>query len=153
MAKRKSKSGNNLINAILYILVGILFCVFRGGVIDWAMTAIGVVWIVTGILTILRGGIVEGVISMAVGALVIMGGWLFVDLVLLIFGVIIAAKGIIELVKALPRGNINAVISAAVTTVVGLMLVVSKWALLDWLFIVIGVVLVIDGVLLLLGKK
>ncbi|MBQ8381710.1 MAG: DUF308 domain-containing protein [Clostridia bacterium] len=40
---------------------------------------------------------------------------------------------------------------AALTVVVGVMLVVSKWAMLNWVFIVIGVLLIVDGAMEILG--
>ena len=45
------------------------------------------------------------------------------------------------------------VIFAVLTLAVGVMLIVSKWALIDWFFIVMGVIFIVDGVLGLFGKK
>ncbi len=150
MAKKKS---NNLLNAVLYILVGILLCVFKASVLNWAMTAVGAILIVYGILRCLRDEIMGGVITAAVGVVIIWGGWSFVDLVLLILGVVLAVKGILDLVTYSRYKNSMAVLASILTVIVGVALAINKWALLDWLFIVLGVVLIVDGLLMALGKN
>ncbi len=151
--KPSFKSDNALINAALYILVGALLCIFRAGVLEWAMTAIGIVLIVMGVLNIIKKELVEGIVMAGIGVVVILGGWLFVDIILLVLGVALAIKGVLDLVKTLNDRNIPTMAGSIITVVVGIMLVISKWALLDWLFIIIGLVLIADGVLMAMGKK
>ncbi len=146
------KSNNNLINAVLYILLGVVMCVFKSGMLNWAMTAVGVIMIVVGVLDILKSQIIEGIVMAAIGVLILVGGWMFVDIILLILGIVLVLKGILDLVKAISRGLLP-ILAAILTIAVGAMLIVSKWAMLDWLFLILGVVLIIDGVLLALGKK
>ncbi len=149
MAK-KSKT-NDIISALLYIAVGILLCVFRAGLLNWAMTAIGIVMIVVGVLKALKKEVISGVILAAVGVVLIMGGWMFVDIILLILGAVLAVNGLLDLFRALKRKNVASTVAAVITMVVGVALIISKWALLDWLFIIIGAVLIVDGVLMALG--
>ncbi len=147
------KSNQNLINAALYILIGVLLCIFRASVLDWAMTAIGIVLIAIGILNIVKKALAEGIIMAAIGVVVILGGWLFIDIILLILGVALLIKGVLDLVRAIEHKSVPTIVGSVITMVVGVMLVVSKWALLDWLFIIIGAVLIVDGVLMALGKS
>ncbi len=154
MAKRKNTDNSALITGILYILIGILFCVFRGEVLSWMMTAIAVLCIVAGVVNLCKNRITDGVIMAAVGVLVLLGGWLFVDILFLVLGVMLTAKGILDLVRALEvKNNTSAVMAALFSIAVGIMLIISKWALLNWLFIVLGIVLIVDGALIALGKK
>ncbi len=151
--KPSLKSNNPLINAALYIVIGLLLCIFRASLLEWAMTAVGIVMIVLGVLKALQNELIEGVIMAAVGIVIILGGWLFVDIILLVLGIALAAKGVLDLIKALETKDIPPIVGSAITILVGVALVISKWALLDWLFIIIGVVLIVDGVLMALGKK
>ncbi len=151
MAKRKSS--NSLINAALYILVGLMLIVFRAQVLDWAMTAIGAVLIVMGLLNVIRGGVIEGALLAIIGIAIIVIGWTFIDIVLLVLGAALAIKGLIDLVRAASRGAVLPLVSALITTLVGVALFAGKWIMLDWFFIVIGAVLVLDGVLSACGKR
>ncbi len=151
MARKKSSS-NNLLNAALYILVGVLLCVFKASVLNWAMTAIGAIMIVFGILKAVNGMMVEGVVMAAVGVVIIMGGWMFVDLILLILGIALILKGLLDLIRSIGNKKLVGVIASLITIAVGALLIYSKWALLDWLFIILGVVLIIDGILMAIGK-
>ena len=154
MAKSK-KSNSNIVNALMYIIIGVLFCVFRAGVINWLMTIAGVLFIVFGVIDITKGGITQGVLNIAIGVIILLGGWLFLEIVLIVFGVLIAVKGVLSLATALKRKKANAfeVLFAVLTIVAGIMLIISKWAIMDWFFIVMGVLFIVDGALALLGKK
>ena len=153
MAKRKRNS--NFASAIMYIVLGALFCIFKAGVIDWLMTAAGVLFIVFGIIDLVNNLTTSGIINVAIGIVILLGGWFFLEVVLLVFGIILTVKGVVALVNALKALNksIFEIIFAALTLAVGLMLIASRWALIDGFFVVMGIVFIVDGVLALLGKK
>ena len=117
------------------------------------MTIIGVLYIVQGVLDILNKDLVKGVINGGIGVLIIVFGWLFAAVASIIFGVLIIIKGAKELLECLKakKKNIFDLIAPIVTIVIGAMLIAGKF--LDWFFIVVGVVFIINGVLELLGKK
>ncbi len=152
MANKNSNSTGAFINAAMYILMGILMCIFRADLLNWAMTAIGIIFVVSGIIRALKNEIVEGVIIAAIGVVIILGGWLFIDIILLILGAVLTVKGILDLFKAIEIKYIPAIIGPIITMIVGVLLIVSKWALLDWFFIIIGVVLIIDGIMIVLTQ-
>ena len=52
MAKKKIND-QALINAIALIVLGILFCIFRAGMINVLLTIVGVVLIINGVLALL----------------------------------------------------------------------------------------------------
>ena len=87
--------------------------------------------------------------------LIILGGWLFLEIVLLVLGVVLVVKGILELVACLRFSKINivALLAAILTIVIGVLLIVSKWQVTDTFLIVIGVILIVDGVFMFFGKK
>lgn len=153
MAKSKKYVGNNVVYALLYILIGVLFIVFKNSILSWLMTIAGVVFIALGVLDILHKNITLGVIEAVIGIVIILGGWLFVEIVLIIFGALLIVKGTTDLIKQLQgRKNAVKIIVAVLTVAVGILLIVSKWVALEWFFIVLGVMFIINGAFALLQK-
>lgn len=153
MAKSKKYVGNNVVYALLYILIGVLFIVFKNSILGWLMTIAGVVFIALGVLDILHKNITLGVIEAVIGIVIILGGWLFVEIVLIIFGALLIVKGATDLIKQLQgRKNAVKIIVAVLTIAVGILLIVSKWVALEWFFIVLGVMFIINGSFALLQK-
>ena len=97
MAKAK-KSTNNLLNAVLYIAIGVLFCIFKASVLNWLMTIVGIFFIVEGILSIINKDVTSGVVAIVIGVVLILGGWLFIQVVLIVFGILVVIKGILDLI-------------------------------------------------------
>ncbi|MBQ7652786.1 MAG: DUF308 domain-containing protein [Clostridia bacterium] len=156
MAKSKSSlSKNNLLTALLYVLVGVMFIVFRGSMLKWGLTIIGALAIVYGIFLIASKQVVAGIIYMLVGIAIIVGAWLYFGYVILIIGALLIVRGVIDLIQGTTKKKANAIniLIAILTIIVGILLIVSKWVVLDWFFIIVGAVLIVDGVLALFGKK
>ncbi len=148
------KLDRNVLNGILYILVGVLFCIFRAALLKWLLTIVGILFLVQGVLSIAKRDMYGGVLGLVLGLLLILGGWLFVEVVLIVFGVLIIVKGVMDLMEALKhKNNLLPIVVACVTLAVGILLIVSRWAMLDWFFILLGIVFIVDGVLALVGKK
>lgn len=152
MANSK-KLDSNILNAILYIAVGILFCIFRSGLLGWLMTIVGIIFVINGVIRFINSDMVAGIVSAVIGVVVILGGWLFVDIVLLVFGILVIIKGVTDLIDAVKSKVTANIITACVTLAVGILLIISKWALMDLLFIILGVIFIANGVLSLLGKE
>ena len=153
----KMKS-NKTIQAIAYLVIGVLFCIFQAGMLDWLMTAVGVVLVVMGITDALSKNYVSGAIKIAVGLLIALGSWLleaFAGIIVMILGIIVIINGGKQLLEALKskKKDVKELIVPILTFVFGIMLVVNAWTMLDWLFIIIGVLIALEGVLMLLGKK
>lgn len=152
MAKLK-RFDKNMTNAVLYLLVGILFCIFRAGVLNWLLTVVGVLFIVQGVVSLLQKDIAGGVTGLVIGLLVILGGWLFIEIVMILFGVLVILKGVTSLLSALKRQkNTVPILMSGLTLFVGIMLIVSRWAMLDWFFIILGVIFIVNGLLALIGS-
>ncbi len=140
---------------ILYIVMGILMIVFRAGMIKWALIIGGALMIIYGIYSIVqkKASTRDGVI-MAIGGLVcVIGGWWFLEIALIVLGIVFIVKGFMDLIKNGFGKSGQGLIAPVVTIVVGVLLVVSRWALVDWLFIILGIVLIVDGILTLVGSR
>lgn len=144
--KSKKVSTTTLLTALLYIVIGILFIAFKSSMLDWVMTITGILAIAYGIYLIIKRKLVLGIIFAAVGVALILGGWLFLEIVLLVLGVALVIYGAVGVIEGIQkkRGFITILLSV-LTIVVGVLFIVNKWAAVDWVFIVCGVILIIDG--------
>ena len=135
-----------MVYALLYVIVGILFIVFKSGMLNWLMTIIGVVFIALGVYDIIKKNLTNGIIEAAIGVVIIVGGWVFVEIVLIVFGALLIVKGVTDLISLFKGSkDVVSIIVALLTIALGVLLVVSKWVALDWMFIVIGVVFIVEG--------
>ena len=154
MAKKKLNN-QAVINAIALIVLGILFCIFRAGMMNVLLTIVGVVLIGLGIYDIVRKNYIPAVIEIILGIAVIVCGWTILDIALLVLGICLVVYSVYEIVmiaKDFKKKGWMALIKPVITLIVGIFLIVAKWVLVDWIFIVIGVILIINGILALLGK-
>lgn len=153
MAKRKISDAT--VYAILYILLGVLFVVFKSSMLNWLLTIAGIALIALGVFDIVRKNLYTGIIEAIVGIVLIVGGWVFVEIVLIVLGAALIVKGAVALVGLIQvhSKNAMAIISQILTIVVGVLLIVSKWVMLDWFFIVLGVICIVDGFFALIQKN
>ena len=148
------KVTNGTVYALLYIILGVLFIVFKSGMLNWLMTIAGIVFIALGIYDIIKKNLNQGIIEAVIGVVIIVGGWLFVELVLIVFGAMLIIKGVMDLIAAFraKSKSVSRIICSIITLVVGILLILAKWVALDWFFIVLGAVFIIDGLFALLNK-
>lgn len=147
----KKRQNSNITSPLLYIALGVLLMIFKTQMLNWAMTLAGLFFVASGILGLLRGRTVTGIINIALGVIVLVVGWTLVSIVLLVLGIFIAAKGVISLIETLkaPHKSALRVVFAALTIAIGVALAFGN--LLGNLIVFIGVLLVIDGILGLIG--
>lgn len=144
MAKKKN---SELFSSLLYIIIGVLLVIFRSQTIGWAMTIAGVIFVISGILDLIKKNYAGGAVSLAIGIAILVLGWLAAKIVLLVLGIMIAVKGIVALIDVFKKSKKNALdfVFPVLTVVVGLMLAFGNG--LDIMIIIVGVLLAIDGVI------
>ena len=149
MAKKRN---NELISALLYIILGVLLVVFKSQTLGWAMTIAGIFFVISGALDLIRQNYAGGAVSLIIGIAILVLGWLAVEIVLLVLGILIAFKGIVALLAIFKRKHNNAldVLFPVLTIAAGLMLAFGNNSL-DIMIVITGVLLIIDGILGLLG--
>ena len=144
-----------LICSILCIVIGALFIFLKGGVISIVMTVLGVFLIVYGILDILSKQVLVGIIKIVLGAIIIVFGWVFVSIILYIVAGVLIVFGIYSL-YLLFRGKAkgtNPIVTVLVYIipvfyiVIGVLLLFNQGETISWVFIVSGILLIIDGCL------
>ena len=145
------KPQSELFTSILYIAIGVLLAIFRSGSLNIAMTIAGVFFIISGVLDIVKKNYVGGAVSAGIGVAIILLGWLATKIVLLIFGILIAVKGVIALIEVIKKAskNVLEMIFPVLSIVLGLMLAFGYG--LDLIISIVGIVLAVNGVIGLLG--
>ena len=146
-----TKKNPELFSALLYILIGTLLAIFKEGVLDWAIFVIGAIFIVSGILEVVKKNYFGGAVSLIIGiAILILGGYLK-DIVFLVLGILIAVKGLVSLFNALKAKNKNAlsIVFPVLTIALGILLAFGN--LVGALIFIAGILLIIDGVIGLAG--
>lgn len=158
MAKKKlTLSSDKLIEGALTILLGILFLILQGEVIKVAMTILGVVLIVMAVLDLLDHQTFPAIVKAVFGVVVLIFGWALTTAALYILAAVLLIWGIYELYAKLKihlKGNsvgltVMLYIAPILNIVLGLLLLFNQSGTVAWIFIVVGVLLIIDGVMLL----
>ena len=154
---------NQLISSILLIVIGVLFCALRAQFVSVLLTVVGVVLIILGVLDLIAKNWVVGAIELAVGIIIIACGWTIVDITLLILGIVLVvyavyafASNASRLKTASKYDKAMIILSPVVLLTIGILLIVAKWEMVDAVFIVLGVIALLEGIVLLLkafGKK
>lgn len=143
----------NASSPLLYIILGALLVIFQDKMLGWAMTIAGIFFIVTGVMDVLKKNLTSGIVNIFIGVAIITAGWLIASVVLLVLGLFIAFRGAMDLVPLIRNSIKDAVryISPVLTVVVGLALAFGNGVSI--IITVVGVLLIIDGALALLGRK
>lgn len=146
------KTSSELSSSLLYIIIGVLLVIFRSQTLGWAMTIAGIIFVVSGILDLVKQNWVGGAVSLIIGISILILGWAAAQIVLLVLGILIAIKGIVSLIDVLKKKRKSAlmILYPVLSIVVGLMLAFGNG--LDIVIIIVGVLLIVDGVIGLLGS-
>lgn len=146
MAKKKLNIPNNLMMSVVMIALGILFTIMKGGVIGVAIWVLGIALIVAAVLDLLTKDLTSCVVKAVIGVLVLVFGGLFADVAIYILAAVLLIYGILEVVNAFKskQKGLLKFVEPILTVVVAILLFVNRF---DWLFIVIGIVFIVEGVI------
>lgn len=151
----KVKNQNKLIAALFLILLGVLFLIWKGGVISIAMTVLGVMLIVQAVFDVIGKNYVGCVVRAVLGIVILIFGWAFVTVALYVMAAVLLIYGILQLIEAIkvfPKqksltAKIVEFIQPAICIVIAVCLLFNQGATVSWAFIVAGVFLIVQGVL------
>lgn len=154
MSKSKIDT-SKLVTCLLYIVIGILLCAMRMGLMNILMTIVGALFVIYGIYDLILHNVTRGVIAILIGVVIIVCGWTITTYVLLVFGVLLAVKGIYDLVNII-RAKVKdtmAIVSACITIAIGIIMCIAPFAIGDVICIIVGVIFILNGVLTLFDKQ
>ena len=159
MAKLRLNN-DNIVTAVLYGVLGVLLCVLRMGMLNVLMTLVGILFLVVGIYDIVMylshraNNLPRGIIETLIGVVIIVCGWTITTWVLIVFGVLLAIKGVIDLVHYVQahRHDTPTLVGIILLIAVGIILCIAPFAIGDIICIIVGVLCLINAVLALYGK-
>ena len=141
------KSFSGIFSALLYLALGILLVIFKTETINWAMTIAGIVFIVSGLLEVIKKEWAGGGVSLVIGIVILLLGNLIKDVVILVLGILIAVKGLVSLIDEFKRSkkSVLGITFAILTILVGVALAFGNG--LDIMLLVCGIVFIVDGII------
>ena len=150
----------NIATAVLYGVLGVLLCVLRMGMLNVLMTLVGILFLAIGIYDIVTyflhrtRVLTRGVVETLIGIVIIVCGWTITTWVLIIFGVLLAIKGVIDLVHyfQLRYHHFPTLMNILLLIAVGVILCIAPFAIGDVICIIVGIMFIIEAVLALFGK-
>lgn len=145
----------NLASPLLYILLGALLVIFKAQMLNWAMTFAGLFFLLIGLIDLIKGRAPSGIVNLAIAAIIIILGWTIMDVVLRVLGVLVAAKGVMDLIAVMKfkKKKILAIVFAAITIAIGVMLALTPDNVLSTVMKFAGILLIIDGIIGLIGAR
>lgn len=146
------KTNSDIFSSVLYIIIGVLLFVFPGDMLKVGMAIAGVIFVISGILEILKKNWAGGAISLIIGIAIFVIGLTVTWIVLLVLGILLAVKGLVALIDALRRSpkTVLGILFPILTIIIGGFLAFG-----DALPVIVkvgGVLLALDGLLGLIGS-
>lgn len=152
-----SKKQSALIYSILMIAFGIAFVVGGTNTATWLMgavvTVIGVLVIISGVLSVTTLNMLTGIVEIAVGVVLIIFAWTIAWIAFIILGAALLAYGIIGLLKhqGFMAANIVALLIGALVVCMAFG-VKGTWEFMNIFYYIVGALMIVDGVLMLFRK-
>ena len=150
--KLLDRFGNALTTAIIYITLGVLFCIFRQDVVSWGMLVFGALLIVKGVLDCVNTKSPIGTLPIVIGALLVILRFVLPNFIVQVFGICLAISGFMQLLNGSAKKLIP-LINCIITLVAGILLVVFSGEALSTVFLISGIFLIVNGVLALVVKR
>lgn len=146
---------NKLFRALMYIVLGALFIILKGEVISIAMTAVAFYLIVTGILALSKKMTNTGVIYLVCGLIVLFFGWVFVSVAVYVIAALLLIYGILQLINVskLRIKGFKKYLEPILNIVIGLCFLLNLGNTINWIFYVLGILFIVEGILTLLFSK
>lgn len=143
--KLNDKQISMLVMALVYIALGVLFIIFKGQILTWITYVIGALLIVKGVIDFVSYKlIIPAAVEISLGILAIILGAAVTQAVAIIVGVILILYGLYNLFTQ-PKTIVSLVIDI-LTVVAGVLLMINTSGVIEWLFIVMGVIFIINGI-------
>ena len=143
----------NLIMAMLLVVLGVLFIALKGGVISIAATIMGVALIMLGVIDLINKNETPGIVKIIFGAVLIVLGWVVVHIMLYVLAVLLIAYGTYQIYLVFKDGVKNKdtvslvlqLVLPVLSIIAGILLFFNTAAI----FIICGIILIIEGLIVL----
>ncbi len=151
------KFGNKVITAILAIVVGILFIVMKSSLLKIAIALLGLALFIMGIKYLVGQKFAYGAGLLAAGLITAFCGWQFTSLALYVIAILMIVYCIMNFIMTWQNRwsfitlsqRIHAFLKPVIGIFAGTCLLFNQGGAVSWVFVVAGIVFVIEGVLML----
>jgi len=140
---------------LLAMGVGLLLCLLKGEVISIVLSIIGILVLVSAFFDWKNQRTNTGIVKLVVGICILLFGWLFVNLALFLLAAVIIIIGLKKIMQIKEQSPVNlstqdkVVVYAkpVLTVLAGAILLLNQGGVIDWIFMVVGILLIIEGAL------
>lgn len=148
------KKSEQLIQAILTIVLGVLFMVFKSDIIGIAMTVLGVALIISAVVDLVHKQVAPCVIKAVVGVVIIVFGWTLMSAALYIMAALLLIYGILLLYQTIKDNKrienadkILRFVKPILYIVISVCLLFNQGGTIAWVFILSGVFFIVEGII------
>ena len=152
------KKNESIVSAIISIVLGFMLTIMKSEVISIAITILGIAILISAIIDFLNKLTNAAIIKGVIGICILVFGWMFVNLALYILAAAIIVMGLLQIanmrnfvpVNLTTMDKVLIYLKPIITVLAGACLLFHQGGTIDWIFIVAGVLLIIEGILNLL---
>lgn len=149
--KKIDYKNQDFILSVAFIVLGLLFVIFKSGVIGIAMTVLGVALIVLAVFDFMAKDTQKAIIELVIGVVIIVLGWVIAVVASIILAVLLIAYGgkdVYEFIKSENKPLVQ-IIKPALMLLIGIAIIIGGFAELDILFVIAGIIFIVNGGLML----
>ncbi len=140
---------------LLTMGVGLLLCLLKGEVISIVLSLIGIFVLISAFFDWKNQRTNAGIVKLVVGICILLFGWLFVNLALFLLAAVIIIIGLKKIMQVKEQSPVNlstrdkVVVYAkpVLTVLAGAILLLNQGGVIDWIFMVVGILLIVEGAL------
>lgn len=150
---------NNLIYGITLTIVGILLIIFKSQILSILISVVGVLFAGIGLIEIIGKLYQSGIVKTVIGIVLIIFGTFLFEVCLVILGALLilyAIKSLTEIYHAWPsftkQEKIKKLIAIVFLLAIGILFIVSRWQVVDIIFIILGILICSFGIYIILAK-
>ena len=137
------------------IVLGLLLFLLKGEVISIVLTIIGILVLVSAFFDWKNQRTNTGLVKLVVGICILFFGWLFVNLALFLLAAVIIIIGLKKIIQVKEQNPVNLSMQEKVvvyakpvlTVLAGAILLLNQGGVIDWIFMAVGILLIIEGAL------
>ncbi len=151
----------NQITGMAAIIIGFLLLFLKGAIISILLTVIGILVLVSAFMDWRSQKTNGAIVKAIVGVCILAFGWLFINLALILVAAVLIGVGIKKILEIRANSPVNQTLQdnvflyakPALMVFAGIILFFNQGGVIDWVFIVVGVLLIVEGFLEVLEMK
>lgn len=151
----------NYVNGLVSVVLGLLLFILKGEVISLVLTVIGVLMLVSAFFDWRNKQTNSAIVKLVIGVCVLAFGWMFVNLALYIVAAVIVIAGLKKIVVIKDVSPVNLTLQEKIflyakpvlTVFAGVILFFNQGGVINWVFIVVGILLIVEGLLEVFDRK